>query len=98
MRVLRAAQAAGTVGNVGASINELLRAFLDSAKNYGAFDRIASDAMRIDLTTRRVSIFTSVSASSVAEGAGKSVRRLQLRRNAIFRRRKVVRASCSAKF
>ena len=61
-----AAQAGATVGTAGPVIGELLRAFVASAKNFGCFDRIAADAMHIDITTKRVSVFTSVTASRVS--------------------------------
>jgi hypothetical protein len=78
LRILKAAVSAGTVGAVGPTISQLLRAFIDASKNLGAFDRVAADAMRFGFDIRRVSVFTSVTASSVSEGAAKPVRRLQL--------------------
>jgi hypothetical protein len=77
-RILKAAVSAGTVGAVGPTVTELLRSFIATSRYPGAFDRVLAGAFRVPLTTRRVSIFTSVSASAVNEGAGKPVRRLQL--------------------
>jgi len=77
----RAAQSGGAISNVGPSSTELWRAFVDASKHYGAFDRILGDAFKVSLYAQRVSIFTSVSASAVSEGAAKPLKRMTLSAN-----------------
>ena len=61
------------------SITTLLGSFMQAVRNIGAVDRIAASAMRLpDRFAGRVTVFSSVAASSVGEGAAKTIRYLTL--------------------
>jgi hypothetical protein len=79
-RVLKASVVGGTTSNAGLSeYGPLVGAFMDSLRNIGAFDRIATDAMRLTLHPGRVVVNSSaIIASAGTEGAAKPVKRLSL--------------------
>lgn len=79
MRVLKAAQAGGTVGNAGVvNFGAQLGALMSSLRNIGAFDTIAAAAMKLPLRLGRVVIASGFTVSTVGEGVAKPVRPIVL--------------------
>ena len=78
--IQKAATSAATTGNAGLSGDSpWVRAFLDSLRSIGAFDRLAADAMQLPLHPSKVIINSSVIvASSTGEGVAKPVKALSL--------------------
>ena len=57
------------------SITTLLGPFMQAVRNIGVVDRIAGSAMRLpDRFTGKVTVFSSVAASTIAEGAAKTLK------------------------
>ena len=60
---------------MGANSITLMSAFLVALRNAGVVDRVAQDAMRLpDMFTGRVGAFSSIAASTIAEGAAKKLK------------------------
>src|SRR6478672_780841 len=78
--VLQKATVAGsTAGSSGMNIGTLLGSFMLAVRNIGVCDRVAANAMRIpDRLVGRVTVFTSVAASTISEGAAKTLKYLAL--------------------
>jgi hypothetical protein len=73
----KATVAGATTG--ASSIGTLLGSFMAAVRNIGVVDRVAAEAMRIpDRLVGRVTVFTSVAASSVSEGAAKPLKYIAL--------------------
>ena len=73
--IIKASVAAGTTSGVGVTLDgPILGALLQQSRNNGAFDTIAASATRLPFMQGRARIFTSVAASTVAEGAAKTLK------------------------
>jgi hypothetical protein len=90
-RVVKAAVAGGTLGNVGITeFGVLVGSFMDSLRNVGAFDRLQRDALNLPLRPGRVVIHSSaVVASEVDEAVAKPIKALDLT-SETFEPRKII--------
>src|SRR5262249_41931368 len=73
----KATIAGGTTS--ASSISTLLQSFMQALRNVGAFESVAAAAMPVPTQfVGRVTIFSSTAASSIAEGAAKTLRYIGL--------------------